>query len=63
MLNALSRAGSEWGVEATASAVLEEIHRRRSDFSAQQLASIARSLGYLQPEVTEEWKKDEKDVL
>ncbi|CAJ1379844.1 unnamed protein product [Effrenium voratum] len=54
MLDALSRArAGVWGVEAMAGSVLEEIHSRLSDFAAEELASISRSLGYLQPEVSE----------
>lgn len=41
-----------WGVEAAASSVLEVMHSRRGEFTAKQLASLARSLGYLRPEAS-----------
>eukprot|EP00438_Fugacium_kawagutii_P005726 Skav230030 [mRNA] locus=scaffold261:309074:316960:- [translate_table: standard] len=54
MLNSLSRAKpGVWGVEAMASSVLEEVHSRLHELDADQLALVARSLGYLQPEVPE----------
>lgn len=41
-----------WGVEAAASSVLEVLHSRLDEFSARQLASISRSLGFLRPEAS-----------
>ncbi|CAE7323508.1 Zdhhc9 [Symbiodinium natans] len=54
MLDALSRAApSTWGVESMASSVLEELHGRARELSADELAIVVRSLGYLQPQVPE----------
>ncbi|CAK9081984.1 unnamed protein product [Durusdinium trenchii] len=55
MLDALSRAQPGLGgVETMASSLLEELHPRLDEFHADQLTSIARSLGYLQPEDSQE---------
>ncbi|CAK0896329.1 unnamed protein product [Prorocentrum cordatum] len=51
LLGALARAPpGAAGVEAMASALLEQIHTRLGDLTARQLCSVARSLGYLRPE-------------
>lgn len=51
MLDSLGRAApGTWGVETMAGALLEVGHRRLDEFSARQLASLARSLGVLRPE-------------
>lgn len=58
MLNSLSRAEpGVWGVEAMASSLLQEIHSRLHELNADQLTSIVRSLGHLQPEVPEVLKQ------
>lgn len=58
MLNSLSRAEpGVWGVETMASSLLQEIHSRLHELDADQLTSIVRSLGHLQPEVPEVLKQ------
>jgi len=54
IFDALSRPPTgTWGVESMAGSLLEELHLRLTEFSPEQLASLVRSLGVLQPEAKE----------